>query len=379
MERWVGLLARHHQLEIFATQTAGFDDQFVAEALVRASTLGITLHLMAEGVPSSGNARFPRRVVRRSGAGTGTALTARHEHCPFDLILVEHSYAASWIFCWRHLHPKPVLVLEEHNIESNLLAAEAACSSSVPASCSPGEINSYRVFERKLWSSVDHILAVSPKEAEYIHSEVGTPVHWIPIAVPLEEPVTRRPDPATLLFVGHLGFAPNVQAVVGLASGVMPLVWRKIPEARLLLVGRTPAPEVLALQGSRLEVHHDVATVTQFLARATVAVQPLRFGTGLQLKTIEALSAGVPLVVSQRAASPWGIKDGQHALIADTPTEVADAVITLLRDPAKARRLARRGMDLASYFDVNRIDSNLLAFLNDTASCCGECAYSGEL
>src|SRR6185312_5342210 len=79
--------------------------------------------------------------------------------------------------------------------------------------------------------------------------------------------------------------------------------------ARLLIVGRDPTPDVLALSAASIDVVPSPADVRPYLARAALAVAPLRSGGGSRLKLLEALDAGRPVV-----ATPLGA-DGFEALV----------------------------------------------------------------
>src|SRR6266852_6105 len=354
--QWIELLSRHHDLEVFATRVRGFDERYEAAARILANTYGCTLHVAEEGVPNFFLSPFPRRAVKRSGLSTESAVAAAHGDCPFDVIVMEHSYAALGAFRWCALRPRPTLILDEHNVESALLLAERRAPLDVGRVPKRLEVTRYALYERCLWHRVDYVLTVSSLERDYIARRVAVPVVWVPIAVTLERSVQRVPDLSTLLFVGHLSFAPNIDAAIYLVRDVLPLILERFPAAHVQLVGRSPAPSVRALRGPRVDVFGDVAEVTPFLARASVAVQPVRMGAGVKIKAIEALAAGVPLVTSTHVARPWGIRDGEHAFVADTPQTTAEAIMVLLANPGGATQMIAAGRRLAAQFDSRQID-----------------------
>jgi glycosyltransferase involved in cell wall biosynthesis len=76
------------------------------------------------------------------------------------------------------------------------------------------------------------------------------------------------------------------------------------------------------------------------LAAATVAVVPLRAGSGLQNKVLEAMAAGTPVVATSRAVGGLALS-GAEVLVADGAEDLAAAAVALLRDPARARAQAR--------------------------------------
>jgi glycosyltransferase involved in cell wall biosynthesis len=150
------------------------------------------------------------------------------------------------------------------------------------------------------------------------------------------------------LFVGGFRHAPNVDAAAFLAREVMPHVWRQRGDARLTLVGEHPPSDVRALAGPRVEVTGWVEDLEPVLAGARVAVAPLRFAAGVQIKAIEAMANGVPVVTTSLAAAGVMAADGVHLLVADEPEAIAARICALLDDDALWRRLSDAGRALIS-------------------------------
>jgi glycosyltransferase involved in cell wall biosynthesis len=136
-----------------------------------------------------------------------------------------------------------------------------------------------------------------------------------------------------------------VDAAVWFGREVWPEVCRRSPAARLLLVGRDPAPAVRALASSSVEVSGTVADVLPYLAQARVAVAPLRAGGGTRLKILEALDAGRPVVATSVAVD--GLEDliGRGVVVADDARAMAEAVAELLEDADAAAALGKLGHD----------------------------------
>jgi glycosyltransferase involved in cell wall biosynthesis len=95
------------------------------------------------------------------------------------------------------------------------------------------------------------------------------------------------------------------------------------------------------------------------MAEATVYVVPLRIGGGTRLKIFEALSMGKAVVATTVGAEGLPVVPGQHFLQADTPGEFAQAVVTLLKDPARRHALGAAGRRLVeerySWAQVGRV------------------------
>ncbi len=147
-----------------------------------------------------------------------------------------------------------------------------------------------------------------------------------------------------ILFLGVLNYPPNADAAVYLAQEVFPLIREKAPEAELLIVGRSPGGEIQALDGKGgVTVFADVPDVRPFLLNSTVFICPLRFGAGVKNKILSAFAMKIPVVATSVALEGIAIEHRIHALFADSPEQLAESVVGLLSDRARADRMAAAG------------------------------------
>lgn len=147
---------------------------------------------------------------------------------------------------------------------------------------------------------------------------------------------------ARLVFGGNLGYFPNVDAAVWLTDDILPRVRAALPSAELRLAGARPARALrrrATVPGVSLAA--DVPAMAPELAAATVAVIPLRAGSGLQNKVLEAMAVGTPVVATPQAVAGLEARAGEHLLVAEDAAGIAAAAVALVRDPARARALAR--------------------------------------
>src|SRR5262249_15824983 len=117
--------------------------------------------------------------------------------------------------------------------------------------------------------------------------------------------------------------------------------------AGLRLVGARPARAGRALAAAPgVSLAAAVPAMAPELGAATVAMVPLRAGSGVQNKVLEAMAVGTPVVATPRAAAGLEVRAGEHLLVAEDAAGLAAAAGTLLRDPARARALARAARTL---------------------------------
>ncbi len=123
--------------------------------------------------------------------------------------------------------------------------------------------------------------------------------------VALDDPASAEP---IVLLSGNLGYRPTVRAALWFADRIWPRIRHREPAAKLILAGARPAAAVRKLASAPgIEVFGDVDDLGTFLARARVAIAPMASGSGVPIKILEALAAGVPVV-----ADPWsagGLED----------------------------------------------------------------------
>ncbi|HEX4127538.1 MAG TPA: glycosyltransferase family 4 protein [Acidimicrobiales bacterium] len=258
---------------------------------------------------------------------------------PLDLLQVEYQQLVPLA---RHILAK-TSVLDLHNVESALVDSYARARRGVPALLFRAEAAALRRQERRTIGTFDHVVVVSEQERGRLtaaaRSVLVCPNGREPSAV-----LPPSPEP-TVAFVATMGWAPNVDAAVWLSREIWPLVTARVPEARLLLVGRDPAQAVRDLAGPNVDVTGTVPDVAPYLAQARVVVAPLRAGGGTRLKIMEALDAGRPVVATTVGCE--GMEDlvGRGVVVADSATALAGAIAGLLDAPDRATALGLAGHD----------------------------------
>ncbi|UOQ68182.1 glycosyltransferase [Hymenobacter volaticus] len=156
-----------------------------------------------------------------------------------------------------------------------------------------------------------------------------------------------RADPKIhdILFCGNMSYHPNVDAVEFLALEILPLVRRIHPAARLLIAGTTPAPRVLALASDAVTISGWIDDIRDAYTAARVFVAPMRVGTGLQNKLLEAMAMRLPCVTTPLANNALHGRAGQDLLVGESAAELAECITSLLTDSDLATRLARQGRE----------------------------------
>ncbi|HWN41819.1 MAG TPA: TIGR03087 family PEP-CTERM/XrtA system glycosyltransferase [Thermoanaerobaculia bacterium] len=174
---------------------------------------------------------------------------------------------------------------------------------------------------------------------------------------PLDLP--RSPHP-TIVFTGQMDYFANVDGMVHFSRDLFPRLRERFPDLELLIVGRSPAPAVRALNElPGVHVTGAVGDVRPFLARAWAFVAPLRIAQGVQNKVLEAMAMNVPVVCTDRVfagLSEGGFRHGRDLLAASSDQGLEDSLASLLGDAQARASLAehaRRRLSLSYRWTTN--------------------------
>ncbi len=147
-----------------------------------------------------------------------------------------------------------------------------------------------------------------------------------------------------LLFTGTMNYFPNSDAVVYFCNDVFPLIQEQHPDITFYIVGNHPTEQVRKLSEKKgVVVTGFVPDIRPYFQNASVFVAPLRAGSGIQTKNLEAMAMGTPVVTTSIGAMGLEAEANKELLIADTPELFAEHVINLLDNPNIQQQLAKAG------------------------------------
>jgi len=348
-------LARSHQVTVITTHGHGDDPDGLKQQLAHCERVLSVPY----AVPKRGSAAFAasvagswfshypvdlwkwrvrdvRREVRAALAKSDT-----------DLVVADFLFAAVNV---RMPGDVPVLVFA-HNVEYLIWQRLAHLESSPwKRALFEMEWRKVRACERDVCRRADLTIAVSDDDKERL-AELGAGIRAASIPTGVDtgyfRPRGAAEVPARLVFSGSMDWHPNEDAVCYFVDTILPRIRAEAPAASFTIVGRNPSARVreLAAQPGVI-VTGTIGDVRPAIGEASVYVVPLRAGSGTRIKIFEALAMGKAVVSTTVGAEGLALESGRHFLAADTPHDFANAVIRLLRDPARRQVLGDAGRAL---------------------------------
>lgn len=368
-----GLAARHAvTLLAFAPDEAAVAGMAPLRELCRVATV--------QGPPPRSTARralttlaspLPDMALRNASPAYAEALSRLLAAEPFDVVQAESIEMAGYALQAAGLGA--LLVLDQFNAEYLLQrrAAQADLRRLRPAGglYSLVQWSKLARYERRLLRRLDRVLVVSAEDRAALRRlEPRADPVVVPNGVDTEavRPGAVRGDygSASLVFAGTLDYRPNIDALRWFVAEALPLVRRRRPDARLLIVGRAAGPAVQALHdGEAVELVGEVPDVRPYIDGSAVYVVPMRIGGGSRLKLLEALAMEAPVVSTPMGAEGVeGLRHGEQLLLADRPDAFAEAVLRLIGDPALGEQLGRAGRaHVVAHYDWQTIIPRLEA------------------
>ncbi len=153
-------------------------------------------------------------------------------------------------------------------------------------------------------------------------------------------------DPGVMLFVGSFRHQPNQVALAWFVREILPRITAQRPQVRLRVVGSDP-PErsTLIESAAQVELVGFVEDIRTELARCAVFVCPIRSGSGVRVKLLEAFACGIPVVSTRVGAEGLASTDAEFCALADDPEQFARKVLDILDQPEEGAAMARRARE----------------------------------
>ena len=225
--------------------------------------------------------------------------------------------------------------------------------------------------ERAGAALVDMTTAASEVDADYFRSLVADPGRVMLLANVIDVDAYQAPStdvrlqqPA-LVFAGSLSRGTaNVDATCWLVDEVLPMVWRRRPDVHVYIVGRSPAPEILARRGPRVHVTGEVPSIVPYLRASVAALVPLRWESGHALQD----SGSLRVQDAGRLHDPG--RRGPRGRARTPPAagrrsgDFSSAILSLVEAPALGQRLVEPAYNLVrAEYDLSSAERQINAIL----------------
>jgi glycosyltransferase involved in cell wall biosynthesis len=278
----------------------------------------------------------------------------------FDVLYCDH-LELSALFSFAHgAVPSAVGV---HNVASRYVSRQLALDGHLA--------QKLVLFYKQVWLLCAETLALqkpqlcfsmSQEELSWLRKRAKSKVVLAPVTIDTSY-FSEKLNPAALpsagpwlLYTGYMQYEPNADAVKWFCAEILPRIRALHPSVGLLIVGKNPPADVVSLAHTipNVIVTGYVPDVRPYFCAANIVIVPLRLGAGVRIKIMEAMAASKAIVSSSIGFEGLPIQPGLHLLQADTPSEFANAVCSLIMDTKLRSQLEKEAAAAAvKLFDYN--------------------------
>lgn len=194
------------------------------------------------------------------------------------------------------------------------------------------------VEEKSLYKHFKKVVFVSPLDLAYSKLPESRGI-YIPIGYHLDN-LTNNECHAKkydLIFSGSYDYFPNHDAYDYFIKDIFPLLLKQKPNIKVCFVGRNPSEEMIKDSNTfkdNIIVTGEVESVIPYLQESKVFISPLRKGSGMKNKILQAMIAKLPIVCTSESITGLSISDESSIMITDDTNIFVEYVINLLRLPA---------------------------------------------
>lgn len=183
---------------------------------------------------------------------------------------------------------------------------------------------------------------VDKEEVSHLKSLVPNAyIKWVPAFVNIPEKLEDKSDGKTILYLGALHMPNNIYGLIWFIKNVWIKSSSLRKKAKFIVVGREPTRDVRQIcEKYSIELYADVPDIRYYYERATLVINPIFHGSGVNVKTIEAIGYGKPLVTTSKGIRGTGLISGEHVLVADSSSNFEKAIHTLLSNKKLASKLS---------------------------------------
>lgn len=278
----------------------------------------------------------------------------------FDLIHVETFYVMQNL-------PKAEtpIVLAEHNIEYQVYKKYVDKAAILAKPFLALDVLKIKNEEKRFWQKANKVVAVSESDAEVMRAagiEPAIVANGVDVEkfaflqrsnLPAGKAGIKDQRSKKILFIGDFKWLQNRDAAKFIVEEIWPEIKSKIKDQRskisLWIVGRKIPDSIKSLTTDPDIIFDEESSkkpTEEIFQEADVLLAPIRIGGGTSYKILEAMSCGTPVVTTTLSADAIEAKDGEHVMIGETASELAEKTVNILSDKILYEQLATNGRKL---------------------------------
>lgn len=219
------------------------------------------------------------------------------------------------------------IILKDHNIEFEIVRQTVKNEFGFKKAILNREWKVTKKYEEYCIKNADRTFSVCDDNTEFLKQNNKNAYTMLPTFEML--PKRKQTIEHNILYMGNLSWGANLEGLRWFVDQVMPKIIKKVPDAKLTVVGSGPNKEVFANYGFVNYLGY-VKDISHIYDDQKVFVVPLFEGSGIRIKILEAFNNEIAVVSTTLGCGTIGASDKKEIMIADDKEKFAESVIELL-------------------------------------------------
>lgn len=213
------------------------------------------------------------------------------------------------------------------------------------------DVMKIKYWEKRFWQKATRVVAMSEADKNIMKQYMNNlTVDIVPNGVDHNFFTLKKKSTGNLqnriIFVGNFKWLQNREAVNLLISEVWPIVKKKIPPAKLWIVGKYPPEDIKNNINKDIEISDNIEDIREAYANSDVMLAPIFGPGGTRYKILESMAMGLPVITTSTGIEGLGVQNRVHALISDTPKGLADLTVEVLTNRKLYNTLVEKSREL---------------------------------
>lgn len=219
-------------------------------------------------------------------------------------------------------------------------------------------------YELELSNKFDAQLITTERDYIKINLHDKEKLHIIPIGIdneyftPSSQHLKKEYD---LLFVGNMEYPPNEDAALYIIKEILPLLKNDFINIKICIAGSSPTKKLLKYRSNEVIITGWVDDIKGVYRRSKIFIAPMRLGSGVQIKLLQALAIGIPSITTDLSFQGLFSEAKDVLIIAEKPDEYVKAIHKLLSDENFYNSLSEKGKLFAiKNYSMDKVERDLL-------------------
>ncbi len=292
-------------------------------------------------------------------------LVAKLKNASFDLLILESVFLLPYLTSIRQ-HFNGKVIVRTHNVEYQIWERMATFETNILKKKYLQKLaKDLKRYEIDHLKKTDGLICISDLDKRMFQSHgIFLPMVTIPVSIHVEDQFKFNENSSDIFFLGAMNWQPNKEAVETLLNDIFPKIRAKFPQTKLHLAGSYMSSKLINLKQENVVIHGRVENVQKFMSEHGILVVPLKSGSGIRIKILEAMAVATPVIATSVGFEGIAVLNRIEGIVANSTLAFYDAICDLIESPKLAQAIGQKGQSMIiQKYNQEQVSAKLYEFL----------------